>query len=296
MSPCPHGWSVRGRQLAWIVPSSWASSTSPPTAFSDGGRFVRPRRRREHAGRPSGRGRGHHRHRRRVDSARAHRRYRLRRSWPACVPVDRAPGSRHRVRFSRSIPSKSDVARAALDAGAHIVNDVSALRLDAGIAEACAADGGGAGAHALARRRVRHGQLRAREVRRTSWEKYVTELAERGACRGESWRSPGLHRAGSGHRLRQENASIRSQCSGAAAAGRVGSSRPGGRVPQAVHWRHHWRSRARPDRLSGTLGAAVAALALGARIFRVHDVRPARQALDVAWASSVRDRPSFARL
>jgi len=36
-------------------------------------------------------------------------------------------------------------------------------------------------------------------------------------------------------------------------------------------------------RLSGTLGANVAALARGARIFRVHDVRPAREALDVAW-------------
>ena len=37
-------------------------------------------------------------------------------------------------------------------------------------------------------------------------------------------------------------------------------------------------------RLSGTLGASVAALARGARIFRVHDVRAAREALDVAWA------------
>jgi dihydropteroate synthase len=36
-------------------------------------------------------------------------------------------------------------------------------------------------------------------------------------------------------------------------------------------------------RLSGTLGASVAALARGARIFRVHDVRAAREALDVAW-------------
>jgi dihydropteroate synthase len=36
-------------------------------------------------------------------------------------------------------------------------------------------------------------------------------------------------------------------------------------------------------RLNGTLGANVAALALGARIFRVHDVRPHREALDVAW-------------
>jgi dihydropteroate synthase len=35
---------------------------------------------------------------------------------------------------------------------------------------------------------------------------------------------------------------------------------------------------------AGTVGACVAGLMLGARIFRVHDVAMARQALDVAWA------------
>jgi dihydropteroate synthase len=35
---------------------------------------------------------------------------------------------------------------------------------------------------------------------------------------------------------------------------------------------------------AGTTGACVAGLARGARLFRVHDVRAARQALDVAWA------------
>jgi dihydropteroate synthase len=37
------------------------------------------------------------------------------------------------------------------------------------------------------------------------------------------------------------------------------------------------------DRVEGTIGANVMALARGARIFRVHDVRAARRALDVAW-------------
>ena len=37
------------------------------------------------------------------------------------------------------------------------------------------------------------------------------------------------------------------------------------------------------DRVYGTIGANVAALALGARLFRVHDVRAARAALDTAW-------------
>lgn len=38
------------------------------------------------------------------------------------------------------------------------------------------------------------------------------------------------------------------------------------------------------ERVHGTTGANVMALALGARIFRVHEVAAARQALDVAWA------------
>ena len=38
------------------------------------------------------------------------------------------------------------------------------------------------------------------------------------------------------------------------------------------------------DRVYGTVGAHVAALMRGARLFRVHDVAAARQSLDVAWA------------
>ena len=37
------------------------------------------------------------------------------------------------------------------------------------------------------------------------------------------------------------------------------------------------------DRVFGTVGANVAALMRGARVFRVHDVAENRQALDVAW-------------
>jgi dihydropteroate synthase len=38
------------------------------------------------------------------------------------------------------------------------------------------------------------------------------------------------------------------------------------------------------QRVDGTTAANVLGLAAGARIFRVHDVRAARRALDVAWA------------
>ncbi len=45
------------------------------------------------------------------------------------------------------------------------------------------------------------------------------------------------------------------------------------------------------NRVYGTLGANVAALALGARLFRVHDVGAAREALDTAW-EILRRRPA----
>jgi dihydropteroate synthase len=38
------------------------------------------------------------------------------------------------------------------------------------------------------------------------------------------------------------------------------------------------------SRVEGTIAACLAALERGARLFRVHDVRAVRRALDVAWA------------
>jgi dihydropteroate synthase len=43
-------------------------------------------------------------------------------------------------------------------------------------------------------------------------------------------------------------------------------------------------------RVHGTTGANVYALTRGARLFRVHDVRAAREALDVAWAAMRHER------
>jgi dihydropteroate synthase len=43
------------------------------------------------------------------------------------------------------------------------------------------------------------------------------------------------------------------------------------------------------ERVYATVGANVAALERGARIFRVHDVAANRQALDVAWAIQQRN-------
>lgn len=45
------------------------------------------------------------------------------------------------------------------------------------------------------------------------------------------------------------------------------------------------------ERLSGTLATVALGVACGAQIFRVHDVRPAREAALMAWAVVHRQRP-----
>jgi dihydropteroate synthase len=177
---------------------------------------------------------------------------------------------------------KSSVARAALDAGAHIVNDVSGLRLDPAIGELCAQKKAG-----LVLMHSRGTVADMASYKHASYEDVATEVVEElyervVAARGAGVRDeyiavdPGI---GFSKKPAQSRAAL-------AAIPRmvewglpvlVGVSRKRfigetvGIVPPA-------------ERLYGTLGANVAALALGARIFRVHDVRENKQALDVAWA------------
>ena len=178
---------------------------------------------------------------------------------------------------------KSAVARAALDAGAHVVNDVSGLRFDPAIAPACARVGAG---------------LVLMHSRGAS----VPELASYAHARYDDV-------------VRDVLAELRDSVDGARAAGvpdecivvdpGIGFAKKSEHsiallraIPRLKEWGFPVLcavSRKRfigeltgvadpAGRLSGSVGASVAALALGARIFRVHDVQPAREALDVAWA------------
>jgi dihydropteroate synthase len=177
---------------------------------------------------------------------------------------------------------KGGVARAALDAGAHIVNDVSGLRLDPTVGSVCAAAGAGLvlmhsrgsvsemGTYVHA-----HYDDVVSEVLREL--RYQVDVALESGVTNESLAlDPGI---GFGKKSEHSLAMLRAlpQLTAWGYPVLVGVSRKrfigeitGVREPAA--------------RLSGTLGANVAALALGARIFRVHDVRAAREALDVAWA------------
>lgn len=178
---------------------------------------------------------------------------------------------------------KSRVARAALDAGAHIVNDVSALRFDPGIATVCA--GAGAGLVLMHSRGSNVSELAS--YSHASYDDVAgevmgelrkrVELARHGGVREECIAiDPGVGFAKrSAHSLAMLSALPRLTEWGFPIVVGVSRKRFIGELTGV---------REPAGRLSGSLGANVAALALGARIFRVHDVRPTRESLDVAWA------------
>ncbi|HEY5218303.1 MAG TPA: dihydropteroate synthase, partial [Gemmatimonadaceae bacterium] len=177
---------------------------------------------------------------------------------------------------------KSAVADAALGEGAHIVNDVSGGRLDARMGDVCARHGAGFA--------IMHSRGGVRDMATYLHAKYndvvgevLAELGERVAAA----RAAGVaHEAivldpGIGFAKRAEHSlAVLAGIPRLRAAGfpiLVGASRKRfiGTITGVD----------RPDeRVAGTVGAHVAALTRGAMLFRVHDVRPARESLDVAWA------------
>jgi len=198
------------------------------------------------------------------------------------LPVIEGIHKRHPTAILSIDTVKGPVAQAALDAGAHIVNDVSGLRLDPTVADVCAAARAG-----------------------------LVLMHSRGGVRDMGLYVHALYDDVVGDVLRE----LRAQVDVARKAGvpdecialdpGIGFGKKSehsiailGALPKLAEWGYPLLvgvSRKRfigeitgvrepAARLSGTLGANVAALALGARIFRVHDVRAAREALDVAWA------------
>jgi dihydropteroate synthase len=178
---------------------------------------------------------------------------------------------------------KSGVARAALDAGAHIINDVSGLRFDPGIAAVAANFGSGLvlmhsrGSNVTELASFQHASY-SDVVREAHAElRKRVDLARRGGVEQRNIAvDPGIGFAKrSEHSLAMLSALPQLAAWGLPVVVGVSRKRFIGDITGV---------REPAGRLGGTLGANVAALALGARIFRVHDVRPAREALDVAWA------------
>lgn len=193
-----------------------------------------------------------------------------------------------RARFPRVALSidtvKARVAAEALALGAHVVNDVSGFRLDPAMAETCASRRAGVilmhsrgGVHDMAT--FVHAEYEGGGVVEAVARELGASL-EAARAAGVPDESvvldPGIGFAKRGaHSL-----AVLAGLPRLAALGRpllVGVSRKrfigeitGVNTPA--------------DRVHGTTGANVAALCAGARLFRVHDVRAAREALDVAWA------------
>lgn len=191
------------------------------------------------------------------------------RAWPdALVSVDTV---------------KAEVAAAALDAGAAVVNDVSALRLDPALARVCGERGAGVV--------LMHSRGTVEEMASYDMARYgedvvgdvleelgvaVARAREAGVAADAMVLDPGL---GFSKRTRESVAVLRglSRIRAAGYPVLIGPSRKrflgelAGGLPAE-------------DRLPGTIAACVAGWLAGARLFRVHDVAPVRHALAVAAA------------
>ncbi|MFL5562167.1 MAG: dihydropteroate synthase [Gemmatimonadaceae bacterium] len=198
------------------------------------------------------------------------------------VPVIRAIVERFPDTHVSVDTVKAATATAALGAGARIVNDVSGFRLDSGMARVCAEAGCG-----VVLMHSRGGVSTMGTYEHAAYDDVVAEvIAElrgslavaRAAGVGDDAivLDPGLGFAKRG----EHSLAMLAATPAIAALGRpvlVGASRK-----RFIGELTGERDAAR--RQHGTVGANVAGLMLGARIFRVHDVAPTRQALDVAWA------------
>ena len=173
--------------------------------------------------------------------------------------------------------SKAAVARAALDAGAAIVNDVTALRGDPDMAALCAERGCEVVLmHMLGSPRTMQDDPRYDDVV-DDVRAFLTERIEAAAAAGVDerriWVDPGI---GFGKTV-EHNLELLRRLGELAELGRpivIGTSRK--RFLGAITGREV------EDRLGGTIASNALALAAGADVFRVHDVAAARQALDVA--------------
>jgi dihydropteroate synthase len=214
----------------------------------------------------------------------------LRRVLPVVEGL-RAAGVEARISIDTS---KAAVAAAALAAGAAIVNDVTALRGDPGMAGVVAEAGAGCclmhmqGTPATMQDEPRYEDV-VGEVRAFLEERLRFALAAGVAADGIML-DPGIgFGKGEGHNLE-----LLRRLDELAAIGPpllVGTSRKGflGRI--IGRGRGAEAPAPIEQRLAGTIATSVLALARGASVFRVHEVGPVRDALEVAAATLGRDGP-----
>ena len=194
------------------------------------------------------------------------------------MPVVEAASERLDVAISIDT-TKTSVARAALDAGAEIINDISGLTFDPGLAELAAERSAGLVLmHIRGKPRTMQGAIHyddlIGDVGRELGE--ATERACAAGCdRRQLVIDPGI---GFG-KTAEQNLLLIQHLGPLVELGYpvlIGPSRKSfmGKILGLEL----------QDRLEATIAACVVALVRGARIFRVHDVQPVRRALDMAEA------------
>ena len=288
--PGAERWQLRGRVLEVDRPRILGIINVTPDSFSDGGNFFSTDAAVEHGERLLAEGADildiggestRPQNARPVEADEEMRRV---------VPVMQALRARHPEAILSIDTVKADVARAALDVGADIVNDVSGFRLDVRMGEVCATAGAGV--------ILMHSRGNVSDMARYEHAVYGNDVtadvlaeldgslaaAERaGVAMDNIALDPGF---GFGKRSEHSLTLLR-ELPRLVAMGRpvvIGVSRKRfiGELSRVTD----------PEqRVPGTIGANLVAMMRGARLFRVHDVAPTRQALDVAWAI-LSDRPS----
>jgi dihydropteroate synthase len=275
-------WRLRDRELSLDRPLVMGIVNVTPDSFSDGGRFLSPEAAVEHALALLAEGADI------VDVGGESTRPQ------SATPVATAEEIRRVMPVIRGIAGarpvavisvdtvKAVVAEAAVEAGAQIVNDVSALRLDAAMAGVCARSGAGVvlmhsrgGVSDMATYAHAEYGVFPEEMLRELRER--VEVAERAGIEPERIAvDPGI---GFSKRPEQSLLALASleQLAAWGYPVVVGASRKRfiGQLtgtPEAAR------------RRDGSVGAAVAAYDRGAHVLRVHDVAATRQALDVAAA------------
>jgi dihydropteroate synthase len=184
--------------------------------------------------------------------------------------------------------TKAEVARAALDAGAEIINDISALRFDEGIADVAARTGAGLVLmHSRGTPATLHSLPPVADILpevTQSLRRSIAVAARRGVARAQVAIDPGI---GFGKSQRQ-NLELLAKLDALAAEFAdfpllVGTSRKSfiGRL----------LGDAPPEqRLHGTMASLTAAILCGAHIIRVHDVRAAVETARIADAIRAESR------
>ena len=182
---------------------------------------------------------------------------------------------------------KSEVARAAMEAGADFINDISGLHFDAGMAEVVSQ--GGAGLFLM------HTRGRPATMQQdTSYENLIGEIIE--------YLQEGLRRAAKAGIPAERLAIDPGIGFGKNSAGNL----------EVLHRLTEFHCLGRPvllgtsrknfigqvlgqkdpgERLAGTLATVVLGVAAGVHIFRVHDVQAAREAALMAWAICYQQMP-----